>query len=486
MPGDPGSKFLFDPAPIYCLNCIKEGEYFVAKKGGYGIIEYKIGAGLKFLQMADVKKTVLFDRHAALAGKAQLVPFAGWMMPLWYKSISAEHEAVRKTAGLFDCTHMAVLKITGKNAADFLNILTTNDVSRLKPGKAQYSYILNSAGDIIDDCFVYCISDNDFMLVANAANEQKVKDWIGTVRSEHIQCDDSWQVDVADLKDESLPDARVDIALQGHASAQCLKSIFNVEIEGLKFSTFIQGEAEGVNVIIAATGYTGAKVAFELFVHPNRAGQLWDLILEKGKALGIVPCGLGARDSLRIEAGLPLYGHELAGDFNISPFQAGYGWAVKLQKENFTPTPIPTDRTILESPEKDSSAQSSIKSQSKLVCGFIGKKAVAKKAADFDTEVARLKFSGEKGVRPIRQLDGILNTDGRCIGYCLSSAAAGDKQIVLALIKKEYNTAGKIVGVYYLARNAGHIQQGRKERVIIGDLLTADIDGQVVERFEKF
>ena len=111
--------------------------------------------------MTEAKKTVLFDRHAALAGKSQIVPFAGWMMPLWYQSISAEHNAVRKTAGLFDCTHMAVLKIAGKDALNFLNILTTNDVSMLKPGKAQYSYILNLAGDIIDDIIVYCIeADN--------------------------------------------------------------------------------------------------------------------------------------------------------------------------------------------------------------------------------------------------------------------------------------------------------------------------------------
>jgi len=404
-----------------------------------------------FSAMTDVKKTVLFDRHAVLAGKSQLVPFAGWMMPLWYKSISAEHEAVRKTAGLFDCTHMAVLKIAGKNALDFLNILTTNDVSRLKPGKAQYSYILNSAGDVIDDCFVYCIAADNFMMVANAANEQKVKDWIATVCSEHIQFDSSWQVEIIDLKDESLPDARVDIALQGPASAKCLKSIFNVETAGLKFSTFIQGKTEDLDVIISTTGYTGAKVGFELFVHPLKAPLLWDTILEKGKALGIVPCGLGSRDSLRIEAGLPLYGHELAGKFNISPFQAGYSWAVKLQKKN-----------------------------------FIGKKAIAEKAIDFDTEVARLKFSGSKGIRPIRQLDGILNSDGLCIGRVLSCAGAGDKQIALALIKKEYNVPAKPAGVYYLARNQSHIQQGRKERVSIGDRLTADINGQVVERFEKF
>ncbi|MFA5291421.1 MAG: glycine cleavage system aminomethyltransferase GcvT [Phycisphaerae bacterium] len=396
------------------------------------------------------KKTVLFEKHAALAGKGQIVPFAGWMMALWYQSIRAEHEAVRKTAGLFDCTHMAVLKIAGKDAANFLNILTTNDVAMLKPGKAQYSYILNPAGDIIDDVIVYCIAHDNFTMVANASNEQKVKDWIGAVAADLNVCQNSRKFEVKDLKDSSLPEARVDIALQGPASAQCLKNIFGVDVSGMKSLSFITAKAKDLNVIITSTGYTGAKVSYELFVHPDRAGQLWDMILEEGKGLGIVPCGLGSRDSLRIEAGLPLYGHELAGDFNISPFQAGYPWAVKLQKKN-----------------------------------FIGKDAIAKKT-DFDTEVARLKFDGGKGIRPIRQLDGILSDDGICIGQVLSCAGVGDKQIVLGLIKKEYNVAGKPAGVYYLARNQSHIQQGRKEKVNPGEKLNADIKGQVVERFEKF
>jgi glycine hydroxymethyltransferase len=446
--------------------------------------------------MTDAKKTVLFDKHVALADKSQIVPFAGWMMPLWYQSISAEHAAVRKTAGLFDCTHMAVLKIAGKNAQDFLNILTTNDVSLLKPvpletgrpqrpsgvndalsltgpGKAQYSYILNLAGDIIDDVIVYCIGTDSFMMVANAANEQKVKDWLKKVSTESIQTDSNWLfdpvrdkaskmpdghqrrpvsngVEIKDLKDAVYADAKVDIALQGPASAQCLKNIFSVDVSKLKPLSFTQVKTKELDIIISATGYTGAKVGFELFVHPAKAPLLWDTILEKGKSLGIVPCGLGARDSLRIEAGLPLYGHELAGEFNISPFQAGYGWAVKLQKEN-----------------------------------FIGKSEVLKKAADFRAEVARLKFDGSKGIRPIRQFDGIVNA-GECIGHVLSCAKVNDEQIVLALIKKEYNITGSQAGVYYLARNQGHIQQGRKEKVKAGDSLTADLVGRVVERFEKF
>jgi glycine hydroxymethyltransferase len=401
--------------------------------------------------MTEAKKTVLFEKHAALAAKSQIVPFGGWLMPLWFTSIRSEHQAVRKTAGLFDCTHMAVLKITGKGAANFLNLLATNDVSMLKPGKAQYSYILNQAGDIIDDIIIYCIAADNFMMVANASNEQKVKEWIKSVTADPVICPKSWQVEIKDLKDASLADARVDVALQGPASAQCLKNIFGIDVSGLKSLSFIFAKTKDLDVIITSTGYTGAKVSYELFVHPAKAPLLWDTILEKGKALGIIPCGLGSRDSLRIEAGLPLYGHELDGDFNISPFQAGYPWAVKLQKQN-----------------------------------FIGKVAITEKAASFDTEVARLKFDGSKGVRPIRQLDGILSDDGICIGQVLSCAGVNDKQIALALIKKQYNITGKSVGIYYLARNAGHIQQGRKEKVSVGERLTADIQGKVIERFEKF
>ncbi len=392
--------------------------------------------------MIEAKKTVLFDRHAILADKAQIVPFAGWLMPLWYTSISDEHKAVRTAAGMFDCTHMAVLKIAGSGAVNFLNNLTTNDVSKLKPGKAQYSYILDQTGNIIDDVIVYCITDDNFMMVANAANEQKVWDWIAKQQKTNVE--------VSDLKDPSLPDARVDIALQGPASAQCLQKIFNADAAVLKPFSFVHTRNIHFDVIISATGYTGAKTGFELFVHPFRAGDLWDIILREGKSLNIIPCGLGARDSLRIEAGLPLYGHELDGEFNISPFQAGYSWAVKLQKYK-----------------------------------FIGKEAAAEKINP-DTEVARLKFDGGKGIRPIRQFDGILNDDGICIGHVLSCAAAGDKQIALAIIKKKYNSAGTPAGIYYLARNAGHIQQGRKQKINTGEKAAPDINGTVVERFEKF
>ncbi|MDD5134733.1 MAG: glycine cleavage system aminomethyltransferase GcvT [Phycisphaerae bacterium] len=398
----------------------------------------------------EAKKTVLFEKHAALAGKAQIVPFAGWMMPLWYQSISAEHAAVRNAAGVFDCTHMAVLKVSGKDAANFLNVVSTNDISMLKPGKAQYSYILNPAGQIIDDIIIYCIKDDNFMVVANASNEQNVKNWLNIVTVEKIDIDPGREYQVTDLKNPSLPDAKVDIALQGPASAKCLEDIFAVDVSGIKPLHFVSVKAKGYDLIVSRTGYTGAKVGFELFVHPDKAGGLWDIILEEGKKFGVVPCGLGARDSLRIEAGLPLYGHELAGDFSISPFQAGYDWAVKLEKK----------------------------------C-FIGKEEIMKKLP-IETEVARFKFDGSKGIRPIRQLDGLVNKDGRCIGNVLSCAKVEDKQVLLGLVKKGYAIFGDKVGVYYLARNKQHIEDGKKDRVAICDRLIADMKGLTVDRFEKF
>jgi glycine cleavage system aminomethyltransferase T len=415
----------------------------------------------------------LFEKHAALAGKAQIVPFAGWMMPLWYQSISAEHTAVRQTAGLFDCTHMAVLKVSGKDAANFLNVVATNEISMLKPvpletgrrerpsgdkdalsltghGKAQYSYILNPAGQIIDDVIIYCVDVDNFMVVANAANEENVKNWLNIVTTEKIDIDPDWQYQVTDLKNPALADARVDIALQGPTSAKCLNDIFGIDGESIKPFNFINVKMSRFDLLVSRTGYTGAKIGFEIFVHPNQAALLWDIILERGRKFGVVPCGLGARDSLRIEAGLPLYGHELAGDFGISPFQAGYDWAVKLDKK----------------------------------C-FIGKEEITKKLP-FDTEVVRFKFDGSKGIRPIRQLDGLVNKDGRCIGNVLSCAKVDSEQVLLGLVKSGYAVVGDKVGVYYLARNQQHIGQGRKERVAICDRLAADMEGITVNRFEKF
>jgi glycine cleavage system aminomethyltransferase T len=229
----------------------------------------------------------------------------------------------------------------------------------------------------------------------------------------------------------------------------------------LKNFMFFEAKLAGIDCIISRTGYTGAKVGFELFVHPDFAARMWWRLLDAGKEFGVVPCGLGARDSLRIEAGLPLYGHELAGPYNISPFEAGYGWAVKLDKEF-----------------------------------FIGKAAMEKVSKSFNMKVARINLPGEKGVRPVRQGDGVI-IDRICAGWVLSCAKAGpplgeaspkagERQIALVYAEKDKATDGNSVGVYYLARSDSQRSKGKKETVERGERLEADVWGKMVSRFEKF
>jgi glycine hydroxymethyltransferase len=252
----------------------------------------------------------------------------------------------------------------------------------------------------------------------------------------------------------------VDIALPGPASGEVLSKLADKteveQIKSLKSFTFFEAKLAGIDCIISRTGYTGAKVCFELFVHPKDAAKLWQKLIDAGA----LPCGLGARDSLRVEAGLPLYGHELDGPYNISPFEAGYGWAVKLDKEF-----------------------------------FIGKAAMEKISKTFTMKVARLELSGEKGVRPVRQNDAII-CDGVCVGWILSSAfayatadrsaTAGTRQIAIVYMDKDKAIEGNSVDVYYLARSESQKNKGRKQAVEKGERITGDITGKVLSRFEKF
>ncbi len=412
----------------------------------------------------QAQKTVLYEKHIALTDKSHIAPFAGFLMPLWYSSISSEHKAVREAAGLFDCTHMGVLEVQGFEVADFLNLIATNDVSKITDGSAQYSYILDAAGNVLDDIIIYRRTSDKFMVVVNAANEPKIKAYIDALLEGQAILDVSnpkrkleYEPSIRDMKDTSAgSDCKADIALQGPASLDIILALLKdnavkEKIKALKPFKFIETTiCENVGCIISRTGYTGAKVSFELYAHPSQAPLLWDKLLEYGKSFGLVPCGLGARDSLRIEAGLPLYGHELNGPFNISPFAAGYGWAVKLDKKF-----------------------------------FIGKDAMQKEAAEYNAEVVRLKLPGEKGVRPVRQNDGVL-VGGKCIGWVLSCAAAGEKQIALALVEKNIIKENTPVGIYYLARSQGQIQKGKKEKVRKGQELQQDIEGIAAARFEKF
>lgn len=408
--------------------------------------------------------SVLYQEHLILTDKSHIVDFAGFLMPLWYSSISAEHTAVRQKAGIFDCTHMAVFEIAGTDAADFLNLITTNNIAGLTVGCAQYSYILDAAGNILDDIIVYRRRADKFMMVVNAANTLKIKAYFDALRNDQTVIDpDSPAVKLQYkplIRDMKTPganeDCRVDIALQGPAATDIISSLtenskIQEEIKNLKPFHFIESSLGDVDCIISRTGYTGAKIGFELFAHPVKAPQLWNKLIEKGRPFGLLPCGLGARDSLRIEAGLPLYGHELAGPFGISPFEAGYGWAVKLEKDF-----------------------------------FIGKTAMQRKAKTYDMKVARIKLPGEKGIRPVRQNDGVLNKTGECIGWVLSCANAGENQVALVYVNKVSATENDPVGIYYLARSRNQIQQGRLQSVQKGQNLQPDITGTIVSRFEKF
>jgi glycine cleavage system T protein len=404
--------------------------------------------------------SVLYEEHLKLVNKSHIAEFAGYLMPLWYSSISAEHAAVRQKAGIFDCTHMGNLEAAGKNAEAFLNAVTTNNVAALQTGSAQYGYILDAAGNVLDDIIVYKRGAEKFMVVVNAANEPKIKAYLSALQQGKASTVDSTsspqegkQIKFAEIRDmrdvKSGPDCRVDIALQGPESAYVLGKIdpaVRRQAESLKNFTFFETKIAGIDCIISTTGYTGAKTSFEIFVHPKSAAKLWNLLLEAGA----VPCGLGARDSLRVEAGLPLYGHELDGPFNISPFEAGYGWAVKLNKEF-----------------------------------FIGKQAVEKIAKSYEMKVARIEFPGEKGIRPVRQNDGVI-INGKCAGWILSSAGAGNRQIAIVYAEKDKVVEGTAVGVYYLARNENQKSKGKKESVKRGEQLEPDISGKTVSRFEKF
>ncbi len=411
--------------------------------------------------------SVLYDEHVKRTSKSHISAFAGYLMPLWYSSIAEEHRAVRERAGLFDCTHMGVLEVSGDDAGAFLDIVTTNYVSTMSVGRARYGYILDAAGNVLDDIIVYRRGEDNFMVVVNASNEPKIKFYLHELLEGNAVVDvegSAWRtklpvlrVDVWDMRDPNRPqDRRVDLALQGPASIETLakltgdQSVVN-RIAGLKSFAFVEEQLAGIDCLICRTGYAGSSVGFELFINPEEAPRLWNLILEAGKPLWVLPCGLGARDSLRIEAGLPLYGHELDGKFNISPFEAGYGWAVKLDKDF-----------------------------------FIGKAAMQRIAATYSMEVARIEWPGTKGIRPVRQDDAVLNGRGDCVGWVLSSAKVEEKQYSLAYLDRDMAREGTRLGLYYLARSPAQVQQGRKERVEKGEKLEADLAGGVCVRFPKF
>lgn len=260
-------------------------------------------------------KTPLDATHRALG--ARMIPFAGWEMPVQYTGILDEHRAVRTAAGLFDLSHMGELHVRGSGAAEALDHALVTAPSRLKPGRAHYSMICTDDGSVIDDLIVYRLDEEEFLVVANASNREAV----ATALVERLAGFD------ATLDDASLRTALV--AIQGPRSRELLQAHCSVDLEPLKYYGIVKANVCKRPALVARTGYTGED-GFEIYLEWGDAERIWKHLLEEGGAAGLIPCGLGARDTLRLEAGMPLYGQEL--DLATTPFEAGLGRVVKLDK----------------------------------------------------------------------------------------------------------------------------------------------------------
>lgn len=267
--------------------------------------------------MMSLKHTPLYSNHKELG--ARIVEFAGWEMPIQYKGIIEEHEAVRNQVGIFDVSHMGEIEISGPLAFEFCQTISCNDVSNLKPGKIQYSAILNETGGLIDDCTLYQLAEQHYLFVVNASRKDQVLDWFLKHKQNNVT--------VKDLSDDYGL-----LALQGKKAQELLSEVMGREFDSLGYYEFMMVQFATVAMIVSRTGYSGED-GFEIYVPIQQTQNLWELLLQKGQKFGIQPIGLGARDTLRLEMGYLLYGQDM--NENTSALQAGLSWIVKFDKGNF-------------------------------------------------------------------------------------------------------------------------------------------------------
>jgi len=283
----------------------------------------------------DARKTPLYDEHVAAGGR--MVPFAGFLMPVQYTSLAEEHDAVRSRAGLFDVSHMGEIFIRGPRALDFVQRVSCNDHSKLAIGRAQYTGLMYPEGTFVDDMLVHRTKDDEFLLVVNAANVDK---------------DFSYLAELADFENDvevtNSSDDWAQIAIQGPLAAEILQPVTAVDLSQIKYYRFVFGDVAGAPAMLARTGYTGED-GFEIYVEPVAAADVWRALLAEGRPRGLQPAGLGARDTLRLEAGMSLYGNEI--DAETTPLEAGLGWIVKLDKGDFI------GRDVLQSQKDDGLAR---------------------------------------------------------------------------------------------------------------------------------
>lgn len=337
--------------------------------------------------MENAKPTCLHDKHIAL--NAQMSPFGGFDMPIQYTGIVEEHNAVRNHCGIFDVSHMGEVTVKGPGATRFVNHIFTNDVTPAAPGQCLYGIMLNPEGGAVDDLLVYKEGDNDFLLVINAANIDKDVAWITGNAT-------GYDVEIKNLSEEMG-----EIAVQGPESEEVLRSVLGLDMADLKFYTFCHTTLDGKPVIVSRTGYTGED-GFEIYADNELTRSIWDRLIESGK---VAPCGLGCRDTLRFEVGLPLYGDELTDE--ITPIEAGLGIFVKLDKEEFIGKEVVARQKAEGAPRK-------------LVGLEIQDRAIARHGAE------------------------VLAPDDTVIGYVTTGyrGISVDKSIALALIETRYAAIG--------------------------------------------
>ncbi len=379
---------------------------------------------------APLRRTALYQTHKDLGGR--MVAFGGWEMPVQYTGVYEEHMATRQAAGLFDVSHMGVYDVCGADAAAFLDSVCGNDCGSLNPGESLYTHFLTPDADVLDDLLVYKRGLNDYLVVVNAANDDKDRAWLeaardGKVRVDHIR---PWartygyNAQIRNLRDPRAGDAmRVDIALQGPKSRDILfalgaDDVTKQRVMNLKRTQLCDAKIGGFDLIVSRTGYTGEKMAFELFVHPQRSVDFWNAILKVGEPFGVKPVGLGARDSLRTEAGLPLYGHEMglgsadAGGRDLGVAEGGFGSYVKTYKP-----------------------------------WFIGREAFVAREKERKGAVVRFRFD-EQRVRMAHRGDAVVNENGERIGFVTSCAIDSERFLTgQAFVETAYMKEGTVLGI---------------------------------------
>lgn len=264
-----------------------------------------------------MKKTALFDKHVSLGAK--MVPFAGFEMPVQYSGVTDEHFAVREKVGIFDVSHMGQFLVEGPNAKSLLQYVTTNNLDTLEKGKAQYTCLPNGNGGIVDDLIVYKMSDEKYFVVVNASNIDK--DW-----AHLMKYNQDYNAKLTNISDETSL-----IAIQGPKATETLQKLTDTPLTDIPYYHFTEGKVAGFeDIIISNTGYTGSG-GFEIYFKNENAAAIWEALLEAGNEFGLLPCGLAARDTLRLEKGFCLYGNDI--DDTTSPLEAGLGWITKFDKE---------------------------------------------------------------------------------------------------------------------------------------------------------